>query len=87
MLETDVIKLMYDALLITLKVAAPILIMSMAVGLVISILQTTTSIQEQTLTFVPKLVAVFFSIIIFAAYMLHTVVDYTRGMYGMIVRF
>lgn len=87
MLETDVINILRDALLITIKAAAPMLIMSMIVGLIVSILQTTTSIQEQTLTFVPKLLAVFVSIIFFAAYILHTVVDYTRDMYGMIVRF
>ena len=85
--ESDVIQIVQDALLITLKVSAPILIMSMAVGLVISILQTTTSIQEQTLTFVPKLIAVFIAIAFFFAYMMHTIVDYTRDMYAYITRF
>lgn len=87
LLESDVITIVQDALIVTIKVAAPILILSMAVGLVISILQTTTSIQEQTLTFVPKLLAVFIAIAFFFAYMLHTVVDYTRDIYGYIARF
>ncbi|MCB1316015.1 MAG: flagellar biosynthesis protein FliQ [Leptospiraceae bacterium] len=87
MTETDVINLIQTGLIVTLKVSAPILILSMAVGLVISILQTTTSIQEQTLTFVPKLVAVFLAIAFFFAYMLHTLLDYTREVYGKIVLF
>ncbi len=87
MLETDVIKIIHDALVITMKVAAPMLIMSMVVGLVVSILQTTTSIQEQTLTFVPKLVAVFAAIALFSAYILRTVVDYTKDIYFLIRQF
>jgi len=87
MLETDIIKIIYDALIVTLKISAPILIFSMVTGLVISVLQTTTSIQEQTLTFVPKLVAVFLAIMLFASYILHTTVDYTRELLGLIVRF
>jgi len=63
MSETDIIKLTYDTLIVTLKVSAPLLIISLITGLVVSILQTTTSIQEQTLTFVPKLLAVFLAIL------------------------
>ena len=87
MLETDVIELMQKALIITLKIAAPILLLSMSVGLFVSILQTTTSIQEQTLTFVPKLLAIFFTMIFFFAYMLHMIVDYTEGVYAEIIKF
>ena len=87
MLEADVIYLIQEALLITLKIAAPILILSMIVGLLISILQTTTSIQEQTLTFVPKLVAVFLAIAFFFAYMLNTMMDYTIRVYDLIQTF
>ena len=87
MQETDVIQMIYDALMVTLKVSSPMLIMSMVVGLVISILQATTSIQEQTLTFVPKLVAVFVALAFFSAFILHTVTDYTRDMYFLIQKF
>ncbi len=87
MLEADVIWLVQEALLVTLKIAAPILILSMIVGLLISILQTTTSIQEQTLTFVPKLVAVFLAIAFFFAYMLNTMMDYTIRVYDLIQGF
>ena len=87
MLESEVIDLMQGVLITTLKLAGPILLFSMSVGLVISILQTTTSIQEQTLTFVPKLFAIFLAIMFFFAYMLHTIVNYTQEMYAMIVRY
>ena len=87
MLEADVIWLVQEALLVTPKISAPILILSMVVGLMISILQTTTSIQEQTLTFVPKLVAVFLAIAFFFAYVLNTMIDYTRRVYDLIQGF
>lgn len=87
MQETDVIKIIYDALIVIMKISAPVLIFSMVTGLVISVLQTTTSIQEQTLTFVPKLVSVFLAVMLFAAYILHTTVDYTKEMFALIARF
>ena len=51
--EADVIALLSNAIWLTAKLSGPILIVGMAVGLVVSVVQTTTSIQEQTLTFVP----------------------------------
>ena len=87
MAESDVISIMGQALVVTLKISAPILIVSMSVGLVISIIQTTTSIQEQTLTFVPKMIAILLSIAVFFAWMLQTAMDYTRSMYNLIANF
>jgi len=87
MQEADVIKLIGDALIVTLKISAPMLILSMIVGLLISIIQTTTSIQEQTLTFVPKLVAVFASIALFATFIIQTAVDYTKSVFDLIVKY
>ena len=60
----DVTAIASDALFLVIKVSAPILLVSLIVGLLISIFQTVTSIQEQTLTFVPKILAVFLSIIV-----------------------
>ncbi|MDE6971639.1 MAG: flagellar biosynthesis protein FliQ [Lachnospiraceae bacterium] len=59
-----------SALYLVVKVAAPVLLVSLVVGLLISIFQTVTSIQEQTLTFVPKIIAVFLSLIILGNWML-----------------
>ena len=58
------------ALFLIIKVSAPVLLVSLIVGLIISIFQTVTSIQEQTLTFVPKIVAVFLSLILLGNWML-----------------
>ena len=83
---TDVlmIQMLREALMITLVVSAPLLGIGMIVGLIISIFQTTTSIQEQTLTFVPKIVAIFVAIIFFAGWMISMLTDYTRKIFMMI---
>ncbi len=62
--EAVLIDLLVSAVVTIIKASAPLLIVSLVVGLVISILQTVTSIQEQTLTFVPKLLAVFLVLIL-----------------------
>ena len=58
MVEADALNLLREALWVTLKMAGPIMAVSLIVGLIISVLQATTSIQEQTLTFAPRIVAV-----------------------------
>ncbi len=84
MTDLVVIKILRDALLITLIVSAPMLLVGMVVGLIVSIFQTTTSIQEQTLTFVPKIVAIFASIIIFGPWMIRMLVNYTTNVFLLI---
>lgn len=71
-----VVQICNRALYIICITAAPILIVSLVVGLIISIFQTVTSIQEQTLTFVPKILAIFGSIIILGHWMLNNMVEY-----------
>ena len=66
----DVTAIASSALYLVVKVAAPVLLVSLVVGLLISIFQTVTSIQEQTLTFVPKIIAVFLSLILLGNWML-----------------
>lgn len=65
-----------EALYLVIKVAAPILLVSLVVGLFISIFQTVTSIQEQTLTFVPKIIAVFFALIVLGHWMLNEMTQF-----------
>ena len=72
----DVVAIANQTLFIIIKVSAPILIVSLVVGLIISIFQTVTSIQEQTLTFVPKILAIFLSIMLLGHWMLVTITDY-----------
>lgn len=70
------------ALFIVLKTAAPMLLASLLVGLIISILQTVTSIQEQTLTFVPKLIAVFLVIMLFGGWIFNSLREYTVELFS-----
>ncbi len=84
MTDITVIKIMREALMVAMLVSAPILGIGMLVGLVVSIFQTTTSIQEQTLTFVPKIIAIFAAVIIFASWMINTLTNYTKGVIMMI---
>lgn len=72
-----VIGLAGEAIYTVLKASAPMLVLALVVGLIISVFQATTQIQEQTLAFVPKIVAVFISIIVFGPWILNTVVDFT----------
>lgn len=82
MTEAGVMALANDALTMILLLAGPILAVSMAVGLVVSIFQAVTQINEMTLTFVPKLVAIFLTIAILGTWMLERAVDFTARLYG-----
>ncbi len=64
MTEEVIIDIFTQTLVLIIKVSAPMLLVSLVVGLIVSILQTITSIQEQTLTFVPKLLAIFLTLIL-----------------------
>jgi len=76
--ETAVIALGRDALLTALLVAGPMLGLGLIVGLIISIFQATTQIQEQTLTFVPKIVAVLVAGLLFGPWMLRTMIEFSE---------
>lgn len=82
-----VLSLARDAIWTTLLIAAPLLILSLTVGLSISIFQATTQIQEQTLTFVPKIVAVFLGILIFGSWMLTVLVQFTNQVFAQLGSF
>jgi flagellar biosynthesis protein FliQ len=75
-----IIRLAGQAVYTVLKASAPMLIIALVVGLIISIFQATTQIQEQTLAFVPKIVAVLFSVLIFGPWILSTLVDFTTNL-------
>lgn len=81
MSQTFVVDIMRDTLLTILLTAGPVICVALIVGLLISILQATTQVQEQTLTFVPKIVAVFTSIIILGPYMLNQISEFTIRMF------
>lgn len=77
MTEGFAVEVIQEALLWSILIASPMLGIGLVVGLVISMLQTATSIQEQTLTFVPKIIAVLLAVGIFGAWMLRMLMDYT----------
>ncbi|HHY15243.1 MAG TPA: flagellar biosynthesis protein FliQ [Firmicutes bacterium] len=78
MTDQAVISLAREAVLTVLLVAGPALGIGMLVGLVVSIFQATTQIQEQTLTFIPKIVAVLVSLVIFGPWMIRILVDFAE---------
>lgn len=76
-----VVTLLRETLYLIIKVSAPMLLVSLIVGLVISILQTVTSIQEQTLSFVPKLISIFLVIMIAGNWILTSIVEYMEYLF------
>ena len=70
-----------------LLVAGPLLLLALAVGLLVSIFQATTQIQEQTLAFIPKIVAVLIGIVIFGPWMLNQMIAFTTELYTNINQF
>lgn len=81
MSPTTVIEIGRQAIEVTLLLAAPLFIVALAVGLVISVFQAATQINESTLSFVPKLVAIFVALVVAGPWMLTTMVDYMRRLF------
>ena len=77
MTTETVIDIVREALYTVILSAGPMLLISLIIGLAVSIFQTVTSIQEQTLTFVPKLVAIFVALMLLGNWMLNSIVTYT----------
>jgi len=71
--------------LVILKAGGPIMAAGLVVGLIIAVFQTLTSIQEMTLTFVPKIIIIFAAVIVFMPFMMTSVIDFTNTLYDKIV--
>lgn len=84
MTEVMVLDIMRNAFFTIMIVSGPILIIALVVGLVISIFQATTQIQEQTLSFVPKIVAVMLALIIFGSFMMNLMISFTTDLFKLI---
>ena len=78
----DVTEIMSSGLYTIIITAAPVLLVSLVIGLVVSIFHTVTSIQEQTLTFVPKVIGIFVSLMILGHWMLNNMVDYMTNLWA-----
>lgn len=84
MAESDIAALLRDALLLTLKLGAPPLLAALVVGLLISLFQAVTQINEATLAFVPKVLAIGAALVVFGGFMFSALADYTRGLFDRI---
>jgi flagellar biosynthetic protein FliQ len=82
-----VISLAEKAVYTTLIICGPLLLLALVIGLIVSVFQATTQIQEQTLAFVPKIVAVLVGLIFFGPWMLSTLISYAQDIFGNLNRF
>ena len=82
--STAVINIMSEALQVTLLISAPLLLTALVVGLVVSVFQAATQINEMTLSFIPKLIGVFAAIVIAGPWMLGILIDYTQRLFSSI---
>ncbi len=87
MTQEMVISIAERAIFIVLIVSGPLLLVALVSGLIVSIFQATTSIQEQTLAFVPKIVAVLAALIFFGAWMLSQITSYVHDILNNLVRY
>jgi flagellar biosynthetic protein FliQ len=85
MTSTDVLVIARDAIIVALKLGAPAMLLALAVGLAISFFQALTQIQEMTLTFVPKMIVILLSLLIFAPFMIETLESFTQGLMSRII--
>ena len=79
------IDIAHETIFVALKLGAPVMLLALAVGLVIAFLQALTQIQEMTLTFVPKVLVVLLSLLVFLPFMLSTLVTFTESLVSRIV--
>jgi len=87
MTPETVIAIAEEGIWVVLLISGPLLALALVVGLVVSIFQATTQIQEQTLAFVPKIVAVLLGIVFFGPWMLSHMISYTNNIFSNLVRF
>ena len=83
--ETDVMEVVRESIVVTLKIGGPIMILTLVVGLAISLFQALTQIQEMTLTFVPKVVLVFGALLLLMPFMLSTLINFTQQLADRII--
>lgn len=81
----EVIELVQDGLFVLLKISTPIMLVALIVGLMVALFQALTQIQEMTLTFVPKIIAIFFCIMLVLPWMLETLMSFTEQIADKIV--
>jgi len=76
--EADVLGIAREAIVVMIQIGAPVMLLALVVGLVVSLVQALTQIQEMTLTFIPKILAIFGSLLLFMPFMLATLSGFTE---------
>lgn len=84
MTQAEVISILQDAIYTTIISAAPILIVGIIVGLLVSIFQATTQINEQTLAYVPKIIAILLTVLVSASFIINTISEFTYRLFDSI---
>jgi flagellar biosynthetic protein FliQ len=87
MTDEFIIDICRRAIQVTLMMGAPMLLAGMIIGLIVSIFQATTQINEQTLTFIPKIVAVFLTLLLMTPWMIHTMISFSSEIFTTIAIF
>lgn len=82
---SDVLEIVREAIIVTLKMGAPVMLIGLTVGLTISLIQALTQIQEMTLAFIPKILVIFLSLLLLGPFMLSTLTVFTNQMAARIV--
>lgn len=82
--ETDVLDIAQSALWVVLLTSGPVMLAGLLIGLVIALFQALTTIQEMTLTFVPKIIVIFVAIVVFLPFMMTTVIEYSVTLFDRI---
>ncbi|NQV55248.1 MAG: flagellar biosynthesis protein FliQ [Rhodospirillales bacterium] len=84
--QADVLEIARQTFFVILQAAGPIMAAGLVVGLIIAVFQTLTSIQEMTLTFVPKIVIIFGAVIFFMPFMMNVILEFTHSLYARIAQ-
>lgn len=82
--QIEILTVMRDAVYTVLLAAMPMLAAALIIGVIVSIFQATTQINEQTLAFVPKIIGILFALLLFGGYIISKLTDFTQGLYSMI---
>jgi len=85
--DVSIMAVATSMMILIAKIAGPMLLLSVIVGVTVSLIQTVTSIQEQTLTFIPKITSILVAILIFGPYMLHQILKFTTDLFGNLMMF
>lgn len=78
MSSAEALEIIRDAIVVALKIGAPVMLIGLTVGLVVSLFQALTQIQEMTLAFIPKILVIFLSLLVLGPFMLRTLTVFTR---------